>query len=103
MLWYLRIWDHYFWLMKEKRPCSIVFHLLVAGGKWQTVMANPVSSASCCTSHFHKRTRDPLLPPSSALIKSRFASGYWVRPASFHQRRRRISRQTLQYRGQCPR
>jgi hypothetical protein len=38
-------------------------------------MAMPSSSASRCNSHFHKRTREPLLPPSSAVISSRFAKG----------------------------
>ena len=38
-------------------------------------MAMPSSSASRCNSHFHKRTREPLLPPPSAVISSRFAKG----------------------------
>ena len=25
-----------FWVMKENNRCSILFHLLVPGGKWQT-------------------------------------------------------------------
>src|SRR5450759_3857024 len=29
-------------LMKLKRRCSILFHLLVPGGKWRTWMARPV-------------------------------------------------------------
>src|SRR6266702_3312273 len=77
-----------FWLIQAKRRCSILFHLLVPGGKWQTVMASPVSSAKCCSSHFHKRTREPLLPPPSALMSSRLAWGYWDCPTLFHQRRR---------------
>jgi len=28
-----------FWLMNENRRCSIRFHLLVPGGRWQTVMS----------------------------------------------------------------
>src|SRR6266478_6717831 len=30
-----------FWLMKEKSRCSILFHLLVPGGRWQTMMSRP--------------------------------------------------------------
>jgi len=59
-----------FFVMKEYRRCSILFHLLVPGGKWQTEISSLVSSASFCSSTFHNRTRDPLLPPLSAVIKS---------------------------------
>ena len=31
-----------FWLMKENSRCSILFHLLVPGGKWQTEIFSPV-------------------------------------------------------------
>src|ERR1035437_7033031 len=44
-------------LMKEKSRCSILFHLLVPGGKWHTVTGNLSSSASFCSSIFHRRTR----------------------------------------------
>jgi len=44
-------------LMKEKSRCSILFHLLVPGGKWHTVIGNFSSSASFWSSVFHKRTR----------------------------------------------
>jgi hypothetical protein len=30
-----------FWLMKENKRCSILFHLLVPGGKWQTAISRP--------------------------------------------------------------
>ena len=33
-------------VMNEKRRCSILFHLLVPGGKWHTVMGSLSSSAS---------------------------------------------------------
>jgi hypothetical protein len=37
-------------VMNENRRCSIVFHLLVPGGKWPTVMGMPSLSASfSCT------------------------------------------------------
>src|SRR5258708_38696775 len=55
-----------FWVMNENRRCSILFHLLVPGGRWQTVMARSSSSANRCSSSFHKRTLAPLLPPPSA-------------------------------------
>ena len=54
--------------------CSMRFHLLVPGGKWFTV-AIPISSANTRKSRFRKRTRLPLLPPQSALIRSRLVVG----------------------------
>src|SRR5258708_1736823 len=57
-------------LMYEKSRCSMVFHLLVPGGKWLVVMVRPVRLANCCSSHFHSRSRAPLLPPASAVISS---------------------------------
>jgi hypothetical protein len=36
-------------------------------------MERPVSSASFCSSTFHKRTLEPLLPPQSAVIRRRVA------------------------------
>src|SRR3954447_16182608 len=76
-----------FWLMNENSRCSILFHLLVPGGRWHTVITKPVSSANCCSSTFHKRTRLPLLPPPAAVISSRSACGYPARPVPCHQRR----------------
>src|SRR6266404_9211414 len=46
--------------MKEKRRCSILFHLLVPGGRWLTTMSRPSSLASFCNSRFHSRTREPV-------------------------------------------
>src|SRR5687767_1687087 len=71
----------------ENRRCSILFHLLVPGGKWQTEIDKPVRLANFCSSHFHNRNRDPLLPPASAVIRRSFAPAYAGRPISFHQRR----------------
>lgn len=52
-------------VMNENRRCSILFHLRVPGGKWQTRMSKPVSWASRLSSSFHKRksgfSRDQLL------------------------------------------
>ena len=43
-------------VMNENRRCSILFHLLVPGGKWQTVTGSLSSSASFWSSTFHSRT-----------------------------------------------
>jgi hypothetical protein len=37
--------------------CSIRFHLEVPGGRWQTVIAIPVSAANLASSVFQARTR----------------------------------------------
>src|SRR5439155_13284388 len=55
--------------------CSILFHLLVPGGKWQTLTRSPASSANRCSSHFHSRLRLPLLPPPSATTNNSVARG----------------------------
>ena len=44
-------------VIKENRRCSILFYLLVPGGRWHTVMGMRNSSASACSSIFHRRTR----------------------------------------------
>jgi hypothetical protein len=62
-------------LMNENRRCSILFHLLVPGGKWLTAMSMPISLARRCSSRFHRRRREPLLPPPSAVMSSRLAPG----------------------------
>src|SRR5207253_11005993 len=54
-------------VIKENRRCSILFHLLVPGGRWQTVMGIRNSFASLCSSIFHRRRRWLLLPPPSAV------------------------------------
>src|SRR5207248_8202979 len=41
---------------------------------WLTTMSKPSSLASFCNSRFHSRTREPLLPPPSAVISNRVAS-----------------------------
>ena len=61
--------------------CSILFHLLVPGGRWLTTMSMPSWLARFWSSHFHSRTREPLLPPPAfagaglAVISKRVASG----------------------------
>src|ERR1035438_9446699 len=76
-----------FCVMREKRRCSILFHLLVPGGKWQTAMLSALASANFCSSSFHNRTREPLLPPPSAVISRLVAFGYACCPIDRHQRR----------------
>src|SRR6266852_7100343 len=73
--------------MNEKSRCSILFHLLVPGGKWHTVICKPVSSANLCSYTFHSLTRTPLLPPASAVINNCSAAGYAFRPIQRHHRR----------------
>ena len=73
--------------MWENRRCSILFHLLVPGGKCRTAIDNPVRLANLySSSHFHSRIRGPLLPPASAVISSEVAVRYLGLPISFHQR-----------------
>jgi hypothetical protein len=62
------------------------FHLLVPGEKWQVVIVRPVRGANCCSSHFHRRSRAPLLPPASAVMSRERARGYRWRPIFCHQR-----------------
>src|SRR2546430_16397894 len=74
-------------VIKENRRCSILFHLLVPGGRWQTVMGIRNSFASLCSSIFHRRRRWPLLPPPSAEIISRLAFGNGVFSLPQHPQR----------------
>src|SRR4029077_14045106 len=77
-------WARQFWLMKEKSRCSILFHLLVPGGRWLTTMSRPSSLASFCSSRFHSRTREPLLPPPAAVLRVGAAVGYGARARLSH-------------------
>jgi hypothetical protein len=43
-----------FMLMCANIRCSILFHLLVPGGRWQTVISSPVSRANRASSTFPK-------------------------------------------------
>ena len=61
--------------MNENRRRSILFHLLVPGGRWPTVIGTLSWSASFCSSSFHSRTHEPLLPPPSAVINKLRAFG----------------------------
>src|SRR5271170_5633659 len=71
----------------ENKRCSILFHLLVAGGRCATVTARPVSSAKACSSFFHKRFLTPLEPPPSEVMRSSVLPGYKAWPIVRHQRR----------------
>src|SRR5215468_7362299 len=62
-------------VMKENMRCSILFHLLVPGGKCETWICKPVTLARPCRPTFHSRERLALLPPASAMISNCFASG----------------------------
>src|SRR5664279_5687866 len=61
--------------MNENSRFSTVFHLLVPGGRWVTVMVRPVRAPRAARGVFHCRVREPLDPPPSAVISSRVASG----------------------------
>src|SRR5688500_6392577 len=50
--------------MKLNKRCSILFHLLVPGGKWQISKRRSRSSASCCKATFHNRLRLPIAAPA---------------------------------------
>src|ERR1035441_193423 len=76
-----------FIVIKLNSRCSILFHLLVPGGKWQISNRRPRSSAKSCRATFHNRLRLPLLPPPSAVIISFLARGNRPAPISRHHRR----------------
>src|SRR5574337_1308101 len=59
-------WPRQFWVMWQNMRCSILFHLLVPGGKWHTLIFNPKSSAKPCKQTFHSRDRLLLLLPPTA-------------------------------------
>src|SRR4029453_9135917 len=73
--------------MKENRRCSILFHLLVPGGKWHTEIGRRRGAARFCSSTFHNRTRAPLLPPAAAVIRNRGGRGEGRGPILSPQRR----------------
>jgi hypothetical protein len=58
-----------------------------AGRQVAYVIEMPSSFASFCSSIFHNRTREPLLPPPSAVISNVLACGKRSRPISFRQLR----------------
>ena len=65
-----------FMVIWENSRCSILFHLLVPGGRWQTVIAQTgFGGELTASSIFQARTREPLEPPPSAQISSLSACG----------------------------
>jgi hypothetical protein len=54
-----------FMVIAENSRCSILFHLLVPGGRCGTVMSRPASAANPASPVFHSRSREPLDPPES--------------------------------------
>src|SRR5680860_777031 len=76
-----------FMVMWENNRCSILFHLLVPGGRWATVTWRLVAAAKAASSLFQARSRVPLEPPPSAVISSRSAWGEAAAPSWSHQLR----------------
>src|SRR5215204_549687 len=74
-------------VMWQNIRCSILFHLLVPGGKWHTLILMPIASANSWMATFHRRRRLPLLPPPSAVTSSSLAPGYTFEPMLAHHRR----------------
>src|SRR5712691_12243465 len=68
-------WPRQFAVIWQNMRCSILFHLLVPGGRWLTAIRSPVSSASRCSSAVHRRARALLLPPPSAVMSRSVARG----------------------------
>src|SRR6266536_542485 len=64
-----------FAVIGQNMRCSILFHLLVPGGKWLIERRRPMWSANRCKATFHSRVRLLLLPPLSARISNSHASG----------------------------
>jgi hypothetical protein len=73
--WLVRGRARQLWVMWLNSRCSILFHFEVPGGKWQTVMASPVSAARVASSALNTRERGLFDPPASAVINSRVAVG----------------------------
>ena len=59
----------------ENSRCSILFHLEVPGGKWQTVISSPACCANSASPAFRARFFQPLFPPASQVTSSRAARG----------------------------
>ena len=55
-------WPAQFLEMYENSLCSTLFHFDVPGGRCDTSISRPVSSASLASSYFHSLSRLPLIP-----------------------------------------
>jgi hypothetical protein len=53
--WLVNALSRRFMVIWQNSRCSILFHLLVPGGKWQTVIVRPVWAANAASSAFHSR------------------------------------------------
>ena len=73
-----------FILMDANILCSILFHLLVPGGKWETYTFILKSFANFCSSTFHSLLCTPLLPPPSAFINNAGTAPYLCDPITSH-------------------
>jgi hypothetical protein len=65
-----------FFPMKENSRCSVLFHLLVHGGKRETLNVFPGSFDNSRSLVFRSFTRAPLLPPESAVTQTRSVREY---------------------------
>src|SRR3989304_1786348 len=68
--WLVRGRPRQFMLMCAKRRCSILFHLLVPGGKWHTVTDSPVSDGTDPTIRQKKARQGKNLLSSSKIGKN---------------------------------
>ena len=51
---------------RARYPDATRLLITADGGRWWTMIWRPVSSARFCSSRFHRRTREPLLPPGTS-------------------------------------
>ncbi len=65
-------------MIKQNSLCSTLSHLDVPGGKWDTCISSPVSSANSASSYLHNLTRQP-----SQLMYDFFESGNVFFPTMF--------------------
>jgi hypothetical protein len=59
----------------QNSRCSILFHLLVPGGKWQAVTCSPACAAKTASWSFHRWLTQLFEPPASQVTSSRVARG----------------------------
>jgi hypothetical protein len=55
--WLVRGLPRQFMVIWENSRCSILFHLDVPGGRWHTVIGEPVSAARAASPVFHALAR----------------------------------------------
>ncbi len=64
-----------------------LFHLLVPGDRWHTLISMPSSRTNFCSSTFHSRTRFALEPPQLKVMSNFRALRYRSFRKWWHQRR----------------